>query len=50
MRKLLMRLFGKEKKGMATKVDFENEVFLKIAQEQMKELKRKGLSIPIVTL
>lgn len=30
--------------------DLENEVFLKEAGEQIRELARKGLSIPVFTL
>jgi hypothetical protein len=39
-----------DKRQMAAKTNVENEVFLKTAQEQLRELAKKGLSIPVFTL
>lgn len=39
-----------DKRQMASKTDVENEDFLRVAQEQLRELAKKGLSIPVFTL
>lgn len=39
-----------DKRQMASKIDAENEAFLKMAQEQLRELAKKGLSIQVFTL
>ena len=51
MRKFLANLFKKEK-VMAKHggKDDEREALVRLAQEQFKQLKEKGLSFPVVTL
>lgn len=52
MRRFLEKFLkrGKEKRPARLENESENEVFLKNAQEQLRELARKGLSIPVFTL
>lgn len=51
MYKVLDKILGRNKKRVnKVGVDFENEAVLKVAQEQLRELARKGLSIPVFTL
>jgi hypothetical protein len=49
MKKLIEKLFG-NKKRETKPIDFEWERFQKNAREQFVRLKKKGLSIPVVTL
>jgi hypothetical protein len=49
MIKLLERLFTSKKKE-TKKRDFEWENFQKSAKQQFKNLRDKGISIPVVTL
>lgn len=51
MRKFLANLFQKEKvMAKPTGKDDEREALVRLAQEQFKQLKEKGLSLPVVTL
>ena len=51
MHKVLDKILGRNKKRVnKVGADFENEAVLKVAQEQLRELARKGLSIPVFTL
>lgn len=45
-----LRFFKREKKQAIDRYQSENEVLLKSGQEQLKELAKKGLSIPVFTL
>lgn len=49
MRKFFEKLFDTNKKETRPR-DFEWERFQRMAKEQFKKLKDKGLSIPVVTL
>ncbi len=49
MLKFLSRLFEPKKKKNEVR-DFEMEKFQRLAREQFKRLREKGLSIPVVTL
>lgn len=49
MRRILEKIFKKNKKR-AARLESENEIFVKDAREQLKELAKKGLSIPVFTL
>jgi hypothetical protein len=47
MMKILTRIFGQKKKE-TRKRDFEWENFQKAAKQQFKNLRDKGISIPVV--
>ncbi len=50
MRKIFERIFRRNKKRKDVVSNDENEIVLKVAQEQLKELAKRGLSIPVFTL